>query len=295
MDSPRRPRGSIAPKPTDDPRPGESAAGDVFPSQYRGDFVAWNGGAIFIGQGGGTVDLHAHYAIQCVIGWPDGLKVRSGRRGDWQRVPGALVASRAVHAIDVTDCQWSTVLFLEPETHEGRAIGRQLSHGMRILDADVVALHAARLERAWRVDADEEAVRAAARDLFRSFAEPSSMGRADDRVLAAIDRIVERGAEMPTLEELAAAAHLSPSRFRHLFVETTGMPLRSYLLWRRLLLAWSRLTQGVSIADAAHEAGFADAPHLARTCRLMFGLPPSSMSMRGPISLAKQATRRQDA
>lgn len=267
---------------------------DAAAPRYSGDFVAWNGGAIFIGEGGGSVDLHAHYAIQCVIGWPDGLAVRSGRRGEWQRVPGALVASRAVHAIDVTDCRWSAVLFLEPETREGRAIGRRLQHGMETLSADAVAPNATRLEQAWRVDRDEAAVRAASLQLFRSLAGPIEVGHDDVRVLAAIERIAQGGADMPTLEELADAAHLSPSRFRHLFVATTGMPLRSYLLWRRLLLAWIRLTEGASIVDAAHEAGFADAPHLARTCRVMFGLAPSSMTMRGPISRAKQARRRQD-
>lgn len=261
--------------------------------QFFGDFVAWNGGAIFIGEGGGAVDDHAHYAIQCVIGYPDGLAVRTGRRGDWQHVPGALVASRAVHAIDVTECDWSAVLFLEPETQEGRAIGRRLRHGLEELGVDTVATAAAGLERAWRTDRSEEAVRTASVALLRGLAGTSAPPRADERVLAAIDRIVESGPDMPALEDLAAAVHLSPSRFRHLFVETTGMPLRSYLLWRRLLLAWTRLTEGASIADAAHEAGFADASHLARTCRVMFGLAPSSMTMRGPISRMKQGAPRQ--
>jgi hypothetical protein len=31
---------------------------------YQGDFVAWNGGCLFIGSGGGVVQPLAHYAIQ---------------------------------------------------------------------------------------------------------------------------------------------------------------------------------------------------------------------------------------
>jgi AraC family transcriptional regulator len=260
---------------------------------YAGDFVAWSGGALFIGEGGGAVDLHAHYAIQFVLGCPDGLAVRSGRRGEWQRVAGAMVASRTVHAIDVSQCRWSCVLFLEPETLEGRAIGQRLRHGLEALDGDVVASVAARLEHAWRTACDEDSVRDVSLDLIRRFAGTIVAPPPDARVLAAIERISAADADLPSLEALAAAAHLSPSRFRHLFVETTGMPLRSYLLWRRLLKAWERLTDGMSIADAAHEAGFADASHLSRTCRVMFGLAPSTMAMAGPLSRRRQRGARQ--
>jgi hypothetical protein len=45
---------------------------------------------------------------------------------------------------------------------------------------------------------------------------------------------------------------LSPNRFRHLFVEETGMPLRTCQLGRRLLHAWEFLVRGESLAGAAH-------------------------------------------
>jgi AraC-like DNA-binding protein len=103
-------------------------------------------------------------------------------------------------------------------------------------------------------------------------------------VLRAIDSIRGRSGDAPTLEELAQAVHLSPRRFRHLFVEETGMPLRSYQVWRRLLRVWELLMQGESLVHAAHAAGFSDSAHLSRTCRTMFGLSPSAMQMNGPLS-----------
>jgi AraC-like DNA-binding protein len=63
------------------------------------------------------------------------------------------------------------------------------------------------------------------------------------------------------------------------------MPLRSYVLWRRLLHVWTLLVQGESLSAAAHAAGFADSAHLARTARTMFGLPPSALQMSGPLSV----------
>ena len=80
-----------------------------------------------------------------------------------------------------------------------------------------------------------------------------------------------------TLDEVAAEACLSPSRFRHLFVEETGMALRPYILWRRFLRSWELVLRGESLSRAAHESGFADAAHLTRTSRRMFGLAPSTM------------------
>ena len=73
---------------------------------------------------------------------------------------------------------------------------------------------------------------------------------------------------------------LSPSRFRHLFIEETGMALRPYILWRRFLKVWDLIMGGASVSDAAHGAGFADAAHLTRTSRRMFGFPPTVMTMK---------------
>jgi AraC-like DNA-binding protein len=81
------------------------------------------------------------------------------------------------------------------------------------------------------------------------------------------------------LDEVAREAYLSPSRFRHLFVEQTGMGLRPYVLWRRLLKVWEVLMAGDSLSAAAHVAGFADSAHLTRTSRRMFGLPPSAIQI----------------
>ena len=69
---------------------------------------------------------------------------------------------------------------------------------------------------------------------------------------------------------------LSPGRFRHLFAAQTGMGLRPYILWRRLLRVWELAMSGESFSAAAHAAGFADSAHLTRTSRRMFGVPPSA-------------------
>jgi AraC-like DNA-binding protein len=69
------------------------------------------------------------------------------------------------------------------------------------------------------------------------------------------------------------------------------MPLRTYLLWRRLLHVWALLMDGETLSSAAHAAGFADSAHLSRTSRTMFGLPPSAMQMAGPLSSRPRAAQ----
>lgn len=254
-------------------------------TRYRGDFVAWPGVCGFIGEGGGApIEPHSHYAIQLVLGAPAGLRVQLGRHGEWQACAAALVPSRAVHTIDVNDCDMSLVLLIEPETPEGKALATRLQHGPELLETGAVAVAAKRLEQAWRVEQSHDAVQAVCLQLVRDLSGAASREPSDPRVLAAIEYIRQRVDESVSLAEVAKAANLSPERFRHLFVEETGMPLRTYVLWRRLLHVWTLLMAGQSLSAAAHAAGFADSAHLSRTARTMFGLPPSVLQMRGPLS-----------
>jgi AraC-like DNA-binding protein len=103
----------------------------------------------------------------------------------------------------------------------------------------------------------------------------------DERILRAVQYVNEHLAESITLAQVARVAYLSPSRFRHLFAEQTGMRLREYILWRRFVSVWEHRMKGVSLSEAAHAAGFADSAHLARTSRRMFGIPPSLMDVHG--------------
>jgi AraC-like DNA-binding protein len=83
-----------------------------------------------------------------------------------------------------------------------------------------------------------------------------------------------------SIEDAAAMAFLSPSRFAHLFKQQVGLPFRRYMLWRKLTRAMLAIGKERTIAAAAHASDFADAAHLTRTFYQMFGIAPSVM-MRG--------------
>ena len=71
--------------------------------------------------------------------------------------------------------------------------------------------------------------------------------------------------------------HVSPERFSHWFVEQTGLPLRSYLKWVRLIESLRQLAAGGSLTEAAHLGGFSDSAHLSRTFRAMLGSSPANL------------------
>ena len=79
--------------------------------------------------------------------------------------------------------------------------------------------------------------------------------------------------------QAAGLACLSESRFSHLFVEEVGLAYRTYLLWRRLMVAVDGIAAGASLTKAAHDSGFADSAHFSRTFLRKFGVPASLLLM----------------
>jgi AraC-like DNA-binding protein len=69
---------------------------------------------------------------------------------------------------------------------------------------------------------------------------------------------------------------LSEAHLQALFVRDVGLPIRSYLLWRRLMAAIAAFDR-TDATRAAHAAGFADLAHFSRTCRRMLGYSPTAL------------------
>jgi AraC-like DNA-binding protein len=244
-----------------------------------GSFVSWDGGCLFIGQHVKVVPLHAHYAIQIVFGSEPGVRLRTSDQDEWREYGGAIVPSRQPHSMDASRMSINAVVFVEPETREGRALAElYLRDGIAALPHDTPSGARAAMFAAWKERRSAATVAATARQLVHELTGGvEAVEASDERILRAIAYIRGHLDSPLTLETVAAEAYLSPSRFRHLFVEQTGMALRPYILWRRFLRVWELVTAGESLSSAAHRAGFADAAHLTRTSRRMFGFPPSAM------------------
>ena len=251
-----------------------------------GQFVSWDGGCLMIGRARGVTPMHAHYAIQIGFGPTRGICFRPNDREPWTEYEGVVIASRQPHTMDATHVPLNAIIFIEPERREGRALTERFgSDGISAIPPELLADVGPALFTAWQEERSAAALIAGAQRVVRKLTggvEPSVVS--DERILRAIAYINSHLDAPLTLEEVAEVAFLSPSRFRHLFVEQTGEALRPYILWRRFVRVWELMQAGESLSAAAHSAGFADAAHLSRTSRRMFGFPPSMLQISGPLA-----------
>jgi AraC-like DNA-binding protein len=256
-----------------------------------GSFVSWDGGCMLIGRAHTITPMHAHYAIQVAFGVEAGIRFRPDDREPWTPYGGVVIPSRQPHTMDATCVRGNVVIFVEPETREGRALVERFPHGgIQAVPHEAIASVASALFVAWQAGAGPAAIVTAGQRIISALTggvEP--LTTSDERILRAIAHINAHINGAVTLEQVADVACLSPSRFRHLFVEETGMALRPYVLWRRFVRVWDLLAGGTSVSEAAHATGFADGAHLSRTSVRMFGFPPSALQLTGPLPLEARA------
>jgi len=95
------------------------------------------------------------------------------------------------------------------------------------------------------------------------------------------DRRVARALEVlrdPNVDREVVLAHagVSSAHLQALFVRDVGLPIRTFRLWRRLLIALGAFAH-LDATSAAHFAGFADLAHFSRTCRRLLGYSPTAL------------------
>jgi AraC-like DNA-binding protein len=227
-------------------------------------------------RGPGAVSAaHAHHAMHVIVALDGELAYRAGARGPMQRAAGVITAPDVVHSIDAVGRE-ILLVFFDPESAHGGAL---LAH----VD-DVRALDGAARDALLAISRDPMAIMTTGGDawtarLLSLFAEPAPPPRS---VHPRVRKLLRLLPTLPpdadtSLDALAARVGLSPGRLMHAFTASIGTPLRPYLTWLRLQRAAAAIASGAPLSDAAHGAGFADAAHMTRTFRRMFGVTPSSL------------------
>jgi AraC-like DNA-binding protein len=244
-----------------------------------GRILIWRGGSLWIGRGGEPAQFHAHHAIQISLPFPKG-RIKFRLPGEaWKTYSAAIVAPQQRHAFDARD-ELVAQIFVEPESRDGRVLQDRIREEGIVplaegtLDSQILALAAAYEDRA----EDSRLIalaHAAISALSRSA--PAPQTTLDRRIHFAVERIRQCLGKTVALADIASAVHLSPERFRHLFVEQTGVRFRAYVLWVRLESALGAYVAGKSLTEAAHAGGFSDSAHLSRTFRKMFGISAASI------------------
>jgi len=244
-----------------------------------GRILVWRGGSLWIGLAGEPAGYHAHHAVQIALPFPRGWVRFRRPSGSWTSYAAAIVAADEPHSFEARE-QFVAQLFVEPESREGRSLHlRYRDEGVAALAGETLEQERAALASAYEDRAIDSQLIAHARRaitaLAGSTAAPPSLP--DTRIARAVEIIREQLAQSVPLSGIAAAVHLSPDRFRHLFVAETGMRYRPYVLWLRLECALVAYVGGKTLTEAAYVGGFADSAHFSRTFRRMFGITPASV------------------
>jgi AraC-like DNA-binding protein len=237
--------------------------------------LLWPAAIIVWGPGSAT-SAHKHHCVQLVMAMRGTIRIRSGPGDEWMACDAALVRPDAAHEVDARDTM-VLLAFVEPESELGAALSARI-------ERDIVPLRKKEVA-AWRTamgttpTLNRSRVKAWVRRELLQGRYPPKIHPGVQRVL----RFLPAGLGSPdtlSLHNLASIAGLSDSRFMHVFTESVGVPVRSYILWLRLQRASGECMSGESITDAAHSAGFADAAHMTRTFRRMLGTTPSELVQR---------------
>jgi AraC-like DNA-binding protein len=229
---------------------------------WSGRLRLWPGRALWVGQAADTAP-HAHHAVQVCVGLDGDFGLRRSARQPWRRYRAALVAADQPHQLAAGATRLA-LLYLDPESDAARALGDAAA--VTPLD-DLQPPNESNLDRLAAALLDQ---------LLPPGARPRPRG--DARLPALLERLRAGRHRDDDAPALAASVHLSPGRLAQVFRAATGVSLRSYRLWLRLLDAVTALAGGASLTSAAHAAGFADSAHLSRTFRRMFGIAPSAWS-----------------
>lgn len=252
----------------------------------QGRILFWEGASLWIlrtapGETYPQTELHAHHAVQLSFALAGHIELedRSGRVGG----EALAVAPDAPHAFEGQGMV--AHLFVASDGAAGRRIRRALFPSG---SAAIVQVPAARLagfparlrETFTNPRHTDDDLRALGKGVIAHLAGTDlRREESDPRIDRLIRWVAERLDEPVTLDEVALFVRLSPGRTRHLFVEQTGLPFRTYLLWLRLMRAVEIFAGGDSLTEAAHRAGFSDSAHLSRTFRRMFGIAAVSLRL----------------
>jgi AraC family transcriptional regulator len=248
----------------------------------RGRILVWEGASLWImealpanGATPNTTDFHSHHAVQVTLSLGGTFELQTADR---RIVTDAAVAPDVSHRFQAEGL--NAILFIEPESRAGRSVAARLFDGAMLVPIPPILVMdlAEQLAVTYRESGTDDApLLALGRSLVARLAGTVVADMPDARVQKIIAYATERLDTRITLDAAARTMGLSPGRARHLFVEQTGLPFRTYLLWLRIMKAVGAFAGGSSLTEAAHEAGFADSAHFSRTFRRMFGLPAAAL------------------
>ena len=123
-------------------------------------------------------------------------------------------------------------------------------------------------------DAPEEAEKAGFRSCKRCDPTGLTQSERHGKIIAAACRAINETEELPSLEELAAVAKMSPFYFHRIFKQVTGLTPRAYAVAHRSDRVQKALPKRQTVTEAIYEAGFNSNGRFYADSSKMLGMKP---------------------
>lgn len=201
------------------------------------------------------------------------LRIRLGD-GDWQTTEMAVVPPYEPHQV-IAQARLVNVIHVEAETVDFEALPLELK-GRGAVDAPAFVRLVQQRQR-------ELSQGGHALDLLSLNFDQTFFGaelaprRIDGRIADVLARIKQDPSAPGIAEEYAEMAHLSFSRFLHLFKQDVGAPFRSFRTWKRARNLLHYVNRSANLAYVALDTGYPDSTHFSHSIRKVFGLKPSDI------------------
>lgn len=110
-------------------------------------------------------------------------------------------------------------------------------------------------------------------DIF-FFGEPLPQRLLDRRIKGVVEMMKRNPTEPFDAESCAEAAHLSFSRFLHLFKQELGVSFRTFRTWKRARSVLTLVKRSDTLAMVALDSGYPDSSHFSHCIKSVYGLQP---------------------
>lgn len=205
------------------------------------------------------------------------LSVLESESDTWRECRSVLIPPGCMHEIN-TNGACIAVLFLEPESEYYKTLQSLMGEGdcqclYRLNHENKV------IEMLHEIYSNRYEAEMTNGLLDKITALPSEMVNSRDLLDVRIDNVIrlikDDVSQSYSVEALAERVNLSPTRLVHLFKEQTGVPIRRFRQWNRMKAVIAGAAEGMTLTEAALNAGFSDSAHFSRAFRNMFGIKPS--------------------
>jgi len=181
-------------------------------------------------------------------------------------------AAPSPHPVE-KDPRWAAVVARDP------AADSQFVYGVRTTGVYCFPSSPTRRPRPQNVEFFATAAAAEAagyRPSRRGDAQPAAVSRRHAALVAAACRQLDAAAQAPTLQQLAAAAGLSPYHFHRIFKAHTGLTPQGYARAQRAARLRVQLPGSASVTAALYDAGFQSNSRFYAASGHALGMPPSA-------------------